>query len=150
MSDDFPQGEVKFLGGSWSTKSGTSIRFEAAEREFLDTLNDMGVGTRFMLVLAPIADDEELDTDKIEKAKRAKDLVKSAGILSNDKAFWGWVSEKARMEVNSKDDAATAMRSLLGIKSRAEIGKVERVANNFTRMREDFLRDVGRIQEGGQ
>ncbi|MCG7492442.1 hypothetical protein [Thalassobius sp. Cn5-15] len=149
---DNPHCEVKFLRGSWSTKNGASAVFEVADREFLDTLSAIGGGQRYMMVLAPIADDEELDHDKLEKADRGKTRVKQAAVLCQDKAYWKWLEAAVldlcglEMTIGDKEGAAIGMRKLLGVESRAAIGKDDKVGQNFDRMKEDFDRSAGRIK----
>jgi hypothetical protein len=84
------------------------------------------MGTRFQCVLVEVNDDETPVDHKAEVRDKWRALgpTRQAGIRCGDPVFWAWLEEDRKyLAVNNHDDAATIVRALCGVTSRAELDK---------------------------
>lgn len=118
------------------TQDGVVVSFVLHPQEVPDGLATAALGTRYMLALVAIGDDEKPlapqpePTPAATKERRAFDTLvpaQQAGIWCNDPAFWKYLSEKypGPWERFAHDDkitqAAGAVRHICGVNSRASI-----------------------------
>ena len=97
------------------------------------------VGSRYMLVMARIADNEEIVVpDEVVEGKR---LVQSAAMLCNDPNFQKWLVDSDLTFDAAPDLAAEALRAHLGIKSRADLRDNKSAQLAFKRLMEDFYNE---------
>lgn len=142
------QGEAQFRNHTYSTKQGHKVTL-AVHQDLAEQLDAVGAGSRFMMVLVPLTDDEMPDQDAADRADgvtEGKERVKRAVMLCQDRAFWNWLNfiRQGDIEVDSKEKAAKHMTALLNIDSRARI-KEDQVGARFLRLEEDFLKWAGRV-----
>ena len=114
--------EAIFYSGSSTTKGGHKISLQVESRDIIESLEAMGAGKRYMLVLAPIGDDEQPEpipavTDKLKGGKFAQ----RAGIICGQPAFWKWVNDVEGIVVDSQETAAYFIRNQCRVSSRAEL-----------------------------
>lgn len=128
---------------SWrQSKDGFVVSFVIHPNDVPDALALASIGTRYMLALVEIGDDEQPKapetkpaTEKPEKEPKSwheMKLSQQAGVLCNDAAFHKFLNEGVRLDscprawsrpVKNVDDAAEAVRSLCAVNSRADLDK---------------------------
>ena len=92
--------EAVYYSAGYTTKSGWKITLALPDEDAAKALDAIGAGKRYMLAMVPIADDETPDTQAMQKAQKANNcttekpkkkltLAQRAGILCNDKRFFG-------------------------------------------------------------
>ncbi len=128
------------------TQDGVVVSFVLHPQEVPNELALAALGTRFMLALVEIGDDEQpkAPAKKPEKAPAEKQpqnwhdmkLSQQAGVLCNDPVFHRFMNEGVRLDshglghgrawsrpVTNTADAAEAVRYLCVVNSRADIDK---------------------------
>ncbi len=144
--------EGVFYSTSYTTKSGWKATFQLPDDEAAKALDAIGSGKRYMLVLAPIADDETPDKDAMQKVKKSP--AQMAGILCNDVRFWNFLHNEHPIvcqevlptpHTMSADGAAIVLRSILSIESRSEIKEGTDKLRHFNTLKNDFDVFTGRI-----
>ena len=106
----------------WSyrqTKEGVVISFLIHPNELPDGLALAPLGTRFMLAVCEIDDQEQPAKPKEKTPKSFHDMspANQAGILCADEAFQKFLAET----VGPTDDAAATVRLICGVTSRGDI-----------------------------
>ena len=80
------------------------------------------MGTRFQAALVEINDNEmPVEQPKGKLDWREVQPAAQAGIRCAEPRFWTFLLDEQGIEVNNKDDAASAVRTMCGIKSRSEL-----------------------------
>lgn len=132
-------GLSKTADGSWN------LRLKVHPNETPKTLTEARIGSRWMVALAEIGDDEQpvVDPDRLE----AERLVQSAGMLCRDPAFQKWFSERYEFYPADgftwEDCVADNLRFICGdIESRRELATNPKAAAEFKRIRSAFNRKV--------
>jgi len=85
------------------------------------------MGTRYECALVEKNDDESPRDHRTEARDKWRELspVKQAGIRCGDPVFWAFLDEEfAPDKHNNHDDAAEIVRSVCGVASRSELGKL--------------------------
>lgn len=152
MTVDTITTEAVFYSSSYTTKSGWKGTFQFPDGQAARAFDAIGAGKRYMLVAAPIADDETPDKDAM--AKVPKSPAQMAGILCNDVRFWAFLGtsyghtcfllcKDAVIETNS--ECVDVLREILRIDSRSEIKEGTDVCSRFEALRTDFDIYTGRI-----
>lgn len=73
-------------------------------------------------------------------------LARQAGIWCDTPHFWGWLESIHHMPVVNSNQAADALREMLGIGSRAELDNNEAAAERFqTKVRAPFMKYMARF-----
>jgi hypothetical protein len=92
-------------------------------RDFLRIFPD--IDTR--VALAPIKPTAKAEADR----PKGGELAKLAGILCDDPEFQGWLAQETETQINGAEDAATRVRFLCGVESRAELDHNAEAAQTF-------------------
>ena len=153
------------------TKDGLVVSFAIHPNDMPDDLATAALGTRYMLALAKIGDDEkpiagsrptQSDTHgdlgqapPAPKGKRSfADMAASqrSAILCGDPIFQEWITIRNRAvydptenEDVRKNDAATYLRLECGIHSRSELDRDDQALEKYTTLETSYLVSVGRI-----
>lgn len=153
------------------TKDGLVVSFAIHPNDMPDDLATAALGTRYMLALAKIGDDETpvagsqpTKSDKpgdlgqappaAKERQRWDEMIpsKRAAILCNDPIFQEWIAirngnryEPAENEDVRKNDAASYLRLECGIHSRAELNREDSSPYAaFDKMENSYLVSIGR------
>lgn len=119
------------------TQDGVVVSFVLHPQEVPNELALAALGTRFMLALVEIGDDEQPKAPASAPAEKQPQnwhdmkLSQQAGVLCNDPAFQKFLNEGVRLgsprawsrPVKSVNEAAEAVRSLCAVNSRADLDK---------------------------
>jgi len=101
------------------TKDGVAITIVIHPNDLPNDLLSDEIGSRYMVGMAKIGDDGNvIEPESVREAKRD---VASAGALCRDTDFQQWLSNNGFSDGLTEDDAAHAVRGLLGVGSRSEI-----------------------------
>jgi len=119
------------------SKTGTILRLAIHPNDVPASLHTDWVGTRYMVVMVPLNDDE---TPKVnERDEHVRAAIRSAGMLCRNTDF------QVFMGTASEEDCITALRTDLGILSRAELKINEQALKRFEEIREAFADTKGGI-----
>lgn len=153
------------------TKDGLVVSFAIHPNDMPDDLATAALGTRYMLALAKIGDDEKpvagsqpTISDKpgdlgqappAAKARQRWDEMipsKRAAILCGDPIFQEWITIRNRNRYDPtenedvrKTDAATYLRRECGIHSRSELDRDDQALGKYATLETSYLVSVGRI-----
>lgn len=122
------------------TKDGVKITFVIHPSDMPQSMLTDHVGTRYMMALARIGDDEQVDVS--EEVKEGKRLVTSAALLCKEPSFWNWLNDSGYSNVDSEDSAATAMCIMLSIDSRSKLASDKWAQNRFREIRHSYMNGV--------
>ena len=101
------------------TKDGLSISLVIHPNDIPNPLLSDPIGSRYMVGMAKLGDDNQpIESKEQREAKR--DII-SAGALCRDMDFQKWLMDNGYCDDISEDEATKALRTLLGVESRAEI-----------------------------
>ena len=118
--------EVKKDGLTQRQSGDWQLRLTIAAIDMDQRITSAPMGTRFACVLVEINDDETPVDHKAEERDKWRDLgpTKQAGIRCADKVFWAFLTEEFSFgPVTSEDAAASLIRDMLGVSSRADLSK---------------------------
>lgn len=108
---EFKKNSLKQLqSGDWV------VSFTASQIDFPTELATAAMGQRFMAVLVPIGDFEDVPKPKEDKHK----LSRQAALLCDDPRFWRFLNEYGDGGVYGLEDAAACIRMMCEVDSRAE------------------------------
>jgi hypothetical protein len=100
------------------TKDGYAMTLAIHPDDIPDELMRDFVGARYMVVMVRLADNEEpLNREEFAGGQ----MVKLAGMLCRDPAFWEYLSEDGQIFKKSEEEATEWIKSFLEIKSRSEL-----------------------------
>jgi hypothetical protein len=100
-----------------------------------DLMRDF-VGSRYMVVMVRIGDDEQpLDRDAAFPGDNA---VKVAGMLCRDKDFWAWIFHIAAVEVDNEEACREWLCAYLGIEARRELKTSPDARDLFNKLHKGF------------
>lgn len=119
------------------TKDGYSLTLSVHPDDLPDDLMRDFVGSRYMVVMVRIGDNEQPLNRELEFP--GDHAVKMAGIMCRDPDFWTWLETKFDVVVDSEKDCATWLSDFLNIQSRKELKENEEVRNVFNKLRQEFL-----------
>ena len=94
------------------------------------------IGSRYMAALVRLGDDEEIIPPRIQMNNSR--LVQAAGMLCRDEKFQQWLVDSGCATELSEEAAGSALRRLLCIDSRRQIGEEEQTAEHFRQIKEVF------------
>ena len=119
------------------TKDGYSLTLAVHPDDLPDDLMRDFVGSRYMVVMVRIGDNEQPISRELEFP--GDHAVKVAGMLCRDSNFWAWLDKKGWAAVDSEKSCAGWLSDFLNIQSRKELKENEEVRNVFNKLRQEFL-----------
>ena len=100
------------------TKDGYGLSLAVHPDDLPDDLMRDFVGSRYMVVMVRLGDDEKpINREEYAGAQ----LVKLAGMLCRDKEFWRYLNEEGLLFNMSESDCIDFLQSYLCINSRSDI-----------------------------
>lgn len=140
------------------TQDGVVVSFVIHPQEVPEGLATASLGTRYMIALVEIGDDElpvekaapiktSISFDKIESEKVPEkermtwqELQPSAqaAIRCNEPVFWAFLREDYSQQVNDADEAATAVRKLCDVNTRAAFNTNSRARAKWENLDQSF------------
>ena len=118
------------------TKDGYSLTLSVHPDDLPDDLMRDFVGSRYMVVMVRIGDNEQPLNRELEFP--GDHAVKMAGIMCRDPDFWTWLETKFDVVVDSEKDCATWLSDFLNIQSRKELKDNQDVREKFNQLRKVF------------
>jgi len=118
------------------TKDGYSLTLAVHPDDLPDDLMRDFVGSRYMVVMVRIGDNEMPVNRQLEFP--GDHAVKMAGMLCRDSQFWEWIKLKTETEVENEKECAEWLSDYLGIQSRKELKEKEDVRERFNTLRKAF------------
>jgi hypothetical protein len=94
------------------------------------------IGSRYMAALVRLGDDEAIIPPRIQMEN--SQLVQAAGMLCRDEKFQQWLVDSGCATELNERAAGNALRRLLCIDSRRQIGEEEQTAEHFKQIKEVF------------
>lgn len=119
------------------TRDGIILRLAIHPNDVPQELVTSWVGSRYMVVMVELGDDDQPKVDPIELARQRR--VQSAGMLCKNQMFWTFFAGVTGSQITSEEAAAQAMREYLGVNSRSELASNERAAMAFDALRKEFM-----------
>lgn len=133
-------GEVQLRRWSESSTQGVQVTFALADSDDLEPLK-MKSGRRFMAVLVEVGDDE-LPVQPIPASSTGQRMP--VGTIAmwlvlrcKDPDFWQWLASDLSYTVGNEDQAADAVKHILGVKSRKDVdgsAEVEKAFHAYIRI----------------
>lgn len=142
--------EVKKDGLSQKQSGDWTLRFTVSALDMDERLTRAPMGTRFMAALVEINDDEtpveqpqapttQPTTDKPRMEWRELSPAVQSGIRCHEPVFWAFLREDCnRPEVTGEQAAATAVRKICGVNSRASFSTNRVAAGEWSRLDGQF------------
>ena len=99
------------------------------------------IGSRYMVGMVRMGDNEEIiEPESVREGKR---MVTSAGALCRDSDVQKWMVDNGFSEEQTEEAAATNVKRLLKVKSRAELKENEDAQRRWLVIRQHFIdRDI--------
>jgi hypothetical protein len=94
------------------------VSFTASQIDFPTELATSAMGQRFMAVLVPLGDFEDVPTS--QKPENKHKLSQQAAATGQDQRFWAFLNQRIGGGVNSLETAAKAVRLCCDVDSRSE------------------------------
>jgi len=95
------------------------------------------IGSRYMVGMARVGDDEEvIEPESVREGKR---MVTSCGALCRDSDFQKWLMDNGFSEEQTEEAAATSVKRLLKVESRAELKENEDAQRRWLVIRQHFI-----------
>jgi hypothetical protein len=122
-------------------KNGVILRLNVHPNDCPKDLHTDWVGSRYMVVMVKLTDDDQMDTRDYERVKK---MVASAGLLCRNMDFQDFLVQSAVMGPVSigspaaEAKAAEAVCEYCGIVSRADLAKDEEGQKKFETLRQSF------------
>lgn len=118
------------------SKDGYVLNLAIHPDEIPDPLVRDYIGSRYMVVMVRLGDDEQpLDRDNEFPGDAA---VRDAGILCRDPVFWEYILDTADVEITSEEDAAKWIQDFIGIASRKELKNNLSARDLFNTIKDGF------------
>ena len=118
------------------TKAHISLTVSLHPNEVPRDLLADPIGSRYMAALVRLGDDEEIIPPRIQMENSR--LVQAAGMLCRDEKFQQWLIDSGCATELNEEAAGSALRRLLCIDSRRQIGEQEQTAEHFSQIKEVF------------
>jgi hypothetical protein len=118
------------------TKDGYSLTLAVHPDDLPDDLMRDFVGSRYMVVMVRISDNEQPMNRQLEFP--GDHAVKMAGMICRDPDFWEWIRVKTEVQIDSENECAEWLSDYLGIQSRKELKEKEEVRERFDKLRKAF------------
>tara|TARA_R110000796_G_scaffold9530_4_gene32412 strand:- start:1050 stop:1520 length:471 start_codon:yes stop_codon:yes gene_type:complete len=139
ISNNIRQSAYKFeciFQSMRKTKDHISLTVSLHPHEVPRDLLADPIGSRYMAALVRINDDEEIIPPRIQMENSR--LVQAAGMLCRDEKFQQWLIDSGCANELNEESAGNALRRLLCIDSRRQIGEEEQTAEHFKQIKEIF------------
>ena len=111
-------------------KDGVMLRLAVHPNDCPSDLHTDWVGSRYMVAMVKLNDQDEIETRENEKAIQR--LISSCGLLCREPDFQSYLG------VDSEDEAIKVIRSKCGIKSRSEFRENPSARDKFMEIREEY------------
>lgn len=118
------------------TKDGYSLTLAVHPDDLPDDLMRDFVGSRYMVVMVRIGDDEMPVNRQLSFP--GDHAVKVAGMLCRDPDFWLWLEEKLSLSVSSENECAEWLADYLNIQSRKELKDKPEIREVFNKLKREF------------
>jgi hypothetical protein len=120
------------------TKDGYGLSLAVHPADLPDELMRDFVGSRYMVVMVRIGDNEQPVNRELEFP--GDYAVKMAGMMCRDPSFWQWVNQKTitPQDIKSEKECANWLSDYLNIQSRKELKENEKVREEFNKLRKSF------------
>ena len=120
------------------TKDGYGLSLAVHPDDLPDDLMRDFVGSRYMVVMVRIGDNEKPVNRELEFP--GDHAVKVAGMMCRDPDFWKWIKERAVLpqDIGSEKECASWLADYLNIQSRKELKEKETVREEFNKLRKSF------------
>lgn len=118
------------------TKDGYSLTLAVHPDDLPDDLMRDFVGSRYMVVMVRIGDDERPVNRQLEFP--GDHAVKMAGMICRDPDFWEWIRLKTEVQIENEKECAEWLSEHLGIQSRKELKDNQDVREKFNQLRKVF------------
>lgn len=122
--------------GLRQSKDGYMLTLAVHPDELPDDLTRDFIGSRYMVVMVRIGDDEK-PIDR-EASFPGDTAVKMAGVLCRDPEFWAWLTENEWLQEQNEEACREWMVSFLGIESRKELKHNSEARELFNNIRKKF------------
>jgi hypothetical protein len=111
--------------GDWTLRFTAQAK-DLQPEDIHQVIVNANMGTRFLLTLVEIGDDEmPVEHKKMDRDKwRALGATAQAGIRCKQPLFWVWLSEEKRIACGDEEDAAKIVRKICGVETRRDLDKV--------------------------
>lgn len=139
MQSEISEATISFEGVKTSfvqTSKGVKVTFEVNPLEVPNDLVTAPIGQRYMIVIVGI-DDDETPIPAPDKSKSITE-AQSAGMLCRSVNFQGYMVHLGYADAKTEGQAAGALRDILKIKTRSEIGKDQKVREEWVRLKNQF------------
>jgi len=95
------------------------------------------IGSRYMVGMVRMGDNEEIiEPESVREGKR---MVTSCGALCRDSDFQKWLMDNGFSEEQTEEAAATSVKRLLKVESRAELKENEDAQRRWLVIRQHFI-----------
>lgn len=118
------------------TKDGYSLTLAVHPDDLPDDLMRDFVGSRYMVVMVRIGDNEQPISRELEFP--GDHAVKMAGIICRDPDFWAWLETKFDVIVDSEKDCAAWLSDFLNVQSRKELKENQEIREVFNKLKREF------------
>lgn len=118
------------------TKDGYSLTLSVHPDDLPDDLMRDFVGSRYMVVMVRIGDDEQPISRELSFP--GDHAVKMAGMICRDPDFWLWLEEKMGISVSNEKECAEWLSDYLGIQSRKELKEKQEIREVFNKLKREF------------
>lgn len=118
------------------TKDGYSLTLAVHPDDLPDDLMRDFVGSRYMVVMVRIGDNEQPMNRQLEFP--GDHAVKMAGMMCRDPDFWEWIRIKTEVQIDNETECAEWLSDYLGIQSRKELKDKEEVRERFEKLRKAY------------
>lgn len=130
---------IQFEGvktGLRQSKEGYNLTLAVHPDDLPDDLMRDFVGSRYMVVMVRIGDDEQPLNREHEFP--GDNAVKMAGMVCRDPEFWAFIADTQGDEVSSETESAQWLCIFLGIESRKELKTDSEARELFTKLKKGF------------
>jgi hypothetical protein len=130
---------IQFEGiktGLRQSKEGYNLTLAVHPDDLPDDLMRDFVGSRYMVVMVRIGDDEQPVNREVEFA--GGHAVKIAGMLCRDPDFWSFVFDVHGDEITSESECVQWLQIFLDLSSRSELKTNNKARELFIKLRKGF------------
>jgi len=118
------------------TKDGYGLSLAVHPDDLPEDLMRDFVGSRYMVVMVRIGDNEQPVNREIEFP--GDHAIKMAGMMCRDPDFWRWIFVRTGTEIHSEKVCAEWLSDFLHIQSRKELKENQEVREVFNKYRKEF------------
>lgn len=118
------------------TKDGYGLSLAVHPDDLPEDLMRDFVGSRYMVVMVRIGDNEQPVNREIEFP--GDHAVKMAGMMCRDPEFWKWIFVRTGKEITSEKECTQWLSEFLHIQSRKELKENQEVREVFNKYRKEF------------